>query len=63
MSTKHQTIQVYGTVIYCDECGKRGPQEVGEDTEELVALAKEVGWTVDDQDRDLCPDCSRAERR
>lgn len=57
---KHETISIEGTVIYCDneDCGKRGPQEAYDNADDVLAAAEQTGWTVDENDRDLCPKCS-----
>jgi hypothetical protein len=54
---KHETIT--GTVIYCDECGERGPEAAYEDPSDVIDSAQHSGWTQDDRDRDLCKECSK----
>lgn len=58
MSIKHETITVSGTVIYCDECGKRGHESAYDNVSDTIDMAQQDGWTQDDKERDLCKECS-----
>lgn len=55
MSIKHETIEIAGTVMYCDGCGRKGPIAAYDNPDEVIDCAQEGGWTNDD--KDLCPDC------
>jgi len=58
MAIRKETIEVQGTVMYCDECGKKGPEAAYENPDEVIDAAQRGGWTQDERDRDLCPACS-----
>lgn len=58
MSVKHETITVSGTVLYCDGCGKRGPESAYDNYDDCIEQAEMDGWTQDDEDRELCKECS-----
>ena len=58
MAIRREIITVEGTALYCDRCGSRGPQVAYDDAEGVTDAAADVGWTLDDNDRDLCPKCS-----
>ena len=59
MSIKHETITVSGTVIYCDGCNGRGPGTAYDNIDYTIDCALRMGWTQDDNDRDLCDKCSK----
>ncbi len=61
MAIKHETIEVSGTVIYCDACRKRGPESAYDNISDTMDMAQQDGWTQDDNDRDLCKQCTKAE--
>jgi len=60
MSIKHETIEVRGTVLYCDGCGRRGPESAYDNADDVLEQADKDKWVLGD-DRDLCPDCAAAE--
>ena len=66
MSIKHETITCSGTVMYCDGCGKRGPETAYDNIEDTIDCAHMEGWENVIQDgedgdlgdgHDLCPEC------
>jgi len=59
MSIKHETIEVSGTVLYCDGCGKRGPESAYDNVNDTMDMAAQDGWETDPEndDRDLCSEC------
>jgi hypothetical protein len=59
MSIKHESITVSGTVVYCDGCGKRGPESAYDNISDTMEQAKMDGWDSDpeDDERDLCSEC------
>jgi hypothetical protein len=60
MAVKHETITVSGTVIYCDGCGKRGPESAYDNVSDCIDQMEIMGWTQDNKrDRDLCDECSK----
>jgi hypothetical protein len=63
MSIKHETITISGTVLYCDGCRKRGPQAAYDDAEDCLDQAEMMKWTQDENDRDLCDECSKPKPR
>ena len=58
MSIKKEEITINGTVIYCDGCEARGPVTAYDDPLEVMWEAEQLGWAVDDEDRDFCPKCN-----
>lgn len=52
-------VHVVGTVIYCDECGEKGPGVVGDDAESVSVEAQIVGWDVQPDGKDLCLKCAK----
>jgi hypothetical protein len=61
MSIKHESITVPGTVVYCDGCGKRGHESAYDNIEDTLEMAHMSGWTQNDDERDLCDDCTAEE--
>ncbi len=60
MSIKHETITVSGTVMYCDKCGKRGPETAYDNISDTIECAEMSGWTQNDAgDKDYCDVCSK----
>lgn len=57
MSIKHETITVSGNVIYCDDCGKRGPESAYDNINDTYEQADMEHWILD-ADHDQCPDCA-----
>lgn len=48
-----------GTVIICDRCGMT--EEYDDSRVYIVAdIASESGWSVESNERALCPECARA---
>ena len=56
MAIKHETVSADGTVIYCDDCRRRGPQIVGDDAQGVTGEAERLGWETGDEG-DRCPKC------
>ncbi|HYX21406.1 MAG TPA: hypothetical protein VFA98_11235 [Thermoanaerobaculia bacterium] len=56
---RHETITVSGTVLYCDGCGKRGPESAYDNVSDTMDQAEMMNWTMDDDDHDLCDECSK----
>ena len=56
MAIKHETITVSGTVMYCDGCGKRGPESAYDNFDDTIDQAQMMGWLTGD-DQDLCDEC------
>jgi len=62
---RHETITVSGTVLYCDGCGKRGPESAYDNISDTMEQAEMMGWEIDDDkslladDRDLCEECAQ----
>jgi len=59
MSIKHEQIEVSGTVLYCDDCGKRGPESAYDNIDDTMDMAAQDGWGTDPEndERDLCSEC------
>jgi hypothetical protein len=63
MAIKHETIEVSGTVLYCDGCGTRGPESAYDNISDTIDMAQQDGWQAGgDDDRDLCPACKDKEK-
>jgi hypothetical protein len=56
---RHETIEVSGTVLYCDGCKKRGPESAYDNVQDTWDQAEMMGWTQTDDDRDLCVECTK----
>lgn len=59
---RHETITVSGTVLYCDGCGKRGPESAYDNVNDTMDQAEMDGWTMDDDERDLCAECTEKQK-
>lgn len=60
---RHETITVSGTVLYCDGCGKRGPESAYDNVSDTMDQAEMMGWKMDDDDRDLCEECAQKQEQ
>lgn len=64
MAIKHETITVSGTVLYCDGCGKRGPESAYDNAQDTFEQAEMMGWEIgsttfgDAVEKDLCGECA-----
>lgn len=54
---RHETITVSGTVLYCDGCGKRGPESAYDNVDDTMEQAEMMNWIIDSDERDLCEEC------
>jgi hypothetical protein len=62
MTTKYGMISVSGLVLYCDGCGRRGPEVPCDNRDGLAQCAEVDGW-VQDGDRDLCDECATKKKK
>ena len=62
MTTKHETITVSGLVLYCDGCGRSGPEAAYDNHDDIAEQAEMMGWTQSDE-KDLCRECTVVNHR
>jgi hypothetical protein len=62
MTTKHETITVSGLVMYCDGCGKSGPEAAYDNHDDIIEQAEMMGWTQGDE-KDFCDTCTAKQKK
>ncbi len=64
MSVKHETITVSGLVMYCDGCGKSGPEAAYDNHNDIADQAEQMGWQQGDgETKDLCDECVAKQKK